>query len=292
MHRQPISAGTAFGGEGQAGEPLTEFEAIPADMAPHPSVLGGIPFDHLSAVSSNIYSAPMEVTQSAFQTAQALLGLSRQSVPGESQAEVLPAYEAEQIQGALALLQKQQVSQPVTPADDSDLRTRVMQALRSRHGYAEKKAIPEHEEGAIDMISQLVESITSDVLVTDALKPRLRRLEVPLLNVAMREPEFFSESDHPARQVVNRLAQIPGARDGSLDQGVARSVDSIVDNIVDKSSEDASVFSDGVRKLDTLVAQQERLRGENLNQVIESCEQQQALIKARTGGAPASTTDE
>ena len=116
-------------------------------MAPHPSVLGGIPFDHLSAVSSNIYSAPMEVTQSAFQTAQALLGLSRQSVPGESQAEVLPAYEAEQIQGALALLQKQQVSQPVTPADDSDLRTRVMQALRSRHGYAEKKAIPEHEEG-------------------------------------------------------------------------------------------------------------------------------------------------
>ena len=253
------------------------------EMAPHPSLAGGIAFDPSQAVTGNVYSSPMDITQSAYQTAQALIGFTRQIQPRSPEAQFLPTYEAEQVKGALALLQKQEASQPAPGTGRPDLKTRVMRALRSRHGYADKKDIPEVEQAAIDLISQLVESVVTDTLVTTDLKPQLRRLEVPLLNVAMQDPAFLATPSHPARQVVNRIAQVAGAKDGSLAGGIARNVDSVMERIVSHSAEDADVFAESVRKLDTMLAQQSAARQANVNEVVRSCEEQQTLIKSRAG---------
>ena len=260
--------------------PLTD------EMAPHPSVAGGVPFDAHRVITGNVFSAPMDITHSAYQTAQALMSLNRQIQPADPEAAPLPSYESEQVKGALALLQKQEASQPVSGQGGPDLKTRVIRALRSRHGYAEKKDIPEREGAAIDLISQLVESAVADVLVTDDLKPQLHRLEVPLLNVAMQDPEFFATPNHPARQMVNRLAQVTGAKDGTVAAGVARNVDSVMERIVSHSTEDPDVFTESVRKLDTVIAQQNVSRQSNIKDVVRSCEDQQALVKSR-GGSPA-----
>ena len=257
------------------------------EMAPHPSVATGVPFDANQVITGNVFSAPMDITHSAYQTAQALMNLNRQIRPTDPAAVPLPSYEAEQVKGALALLQKQEASQPVAGQGGPDLKTRVVRVLRSRHGYAEKKDIPEQEGAAIDLISQLVESVVSDVLVTDDLKPQLRRLEVPLLNVAMRDPQFFATPNHPARQMVNRLAQVTGAKDGSIAPGVTRNVESVMERIVSHSAEDPDVFSESVRKLDTVIAQQNVSRQSNIKEVVRSCEDQQALVKSR--GGPAAT---
>ena len=256
------------------------------EMAPHPSVAGGVPFDAHRVIRGNVFSAPMDITHSAYQTAQALMSLNRQIQPADPEAVPLPSYESDQVKGALALLQKQEASQPVSGQGGPDLKTRVIRALRSRHGYAEKKDIPEQEGAAIDLISQLVESVVADVLVTDDLKPQLRRLEVPLLNVAMQDPEFFATPNHPARQMVNRLAQVTGAKDGTVAAGVARNVDSVMERIVNHSAEDPDVFTESVRKLDTVITQQNVSRQSNMKEVVRSCEEQQALVKSR-GGSPA-----
>ena len=168
------------------------------DMAPHPSLTGGSPFDPHQVVTGNVYSSPMDITHRAYRTAQTPMDLSRQILPADTQDQHLPTYESEQVKGALALLQKQETSQPATARSGPDLKTRVIRALRSRHGYADKKNIPQEEEAAINLISQLVESVLADALVTSDLKPQLRRLEVPLLNVAMRDSTFFAQPNHPA----------------------------------------------------------------------------------------------
>ena len=264
--------------------------AVMDEMAPHPSLASGIPFDPRQVVSGNVYSSPMDITHSAYETAQALMGLRRQILHSDPQSESLPTYEPEQVKGALTLLQKQEASQPAG-STGPDLKTRVMRALRSRHGYADKKDIPEREQAAIDLIGQLVESVVADTLVTNDLKPQLRRLEVPLLNVAMQDPGFFATPSHPARQVVNRIAQVSGAKDGSLAGGVARNVDSVMERIVNHSAEDSDVFVESVRKLDTVLAQQTATRQANINEVVRSCDEQQALIKSRAGNGGPKTNE-
>ena len=60
------------------------------------------------------------------------------------------------------------------------------------------------------MIERLVSSMVEGPLVAAQVKPHIARLEVPLLNAAMRVQDFFSTPDHPARQVLNQLGRVTG----------------------------------------------------------------------------------
>ncbi len=257
------------------------------EMAPHPSVVQGVPFNPYAMVRGSVYQqAPAEATQGAYRAIQSLLHLGHQIAPADDPgAQELPTYDLEQVRGALETLQRQESSQPAPPADGLDLKTRVERALRSRHGYTEKKRLGETETNAIEVISRLVGSIVEDVLLSDVVKPRVKKLEVPLLNVAMKEPEFFSAPSHPARRVVNQLGRvnIPVDARGEADPNVARAVDSVVDDLVEHSVDEVDAFTQAAQRLDALIEQQASAREVNIREVVKSCEQQQALIKERTG---------
>ena len=257
--------------------------AVANDMAPHPSVANGIPFNTQHVPVGDVYSSPTDITHSAYEPAQALLSLSGQMPPINRDGDPPPTYKPEQVMGALSLLQELEASQPASGTDISDLKTRVMGALRSRHGHAEKKDTPAQEQTAIAFVGELVKSIVSDALVTSALKPKIRRLELPLLNIAMRDPDFFASRNHPARQVVNRFSQIAGTKHGLLDDDITNSVDGIMERIVNYSARDADVFAEAVRKLDSVLAQQAAIRQANISNVVNACEEQQALVRSRAG---------
>ena len=260
------------------------------ELAPHPSLVGGVPFDPAQVSVGNVYSSPMDVTLSAFSTAQTLLGLGRQLTTTEDGAAAQPAYDEDQVRNAIALLQQQEGEAPPAPAGGPDLRTRLTRALRSRHGYADKKIIGETQGNAIDMIEQLVSSIVEDPLVTTQVKPHIQRLEVPLLNAAMRDEAFFSAPEHPARQVLNQLGRITGDKDGQLESTVSRAVDSAVQHVVSDTREDFGAFSEAAQQLDQVVTRLDAARRSNVEAVIKSCEENQEMIRAR-GSAPAPADD-
>ena len=262
----------------------SSISGVTDEMAPHPSLLTDVPFDPQRIISGNVYSSPLDITHSAYLTAQTLLHLSRHVQPDDSQNESLPSYAPEQVRGALSLLQTQEATQPTTGSSRVDLKTRVVRALRSRHGYAEKKDIPEEQQATIELIAQLIESVVTDSLVASDLEPQLRRLEVPLLAVAMQDPSFFATPDHPARQVVNRIAQIAGAKDGSLADGIAHSIDAVMQRIVSHAGEDPDIFAESIRNLDSVLAQQSEIRQTNLREVARHCDQQQSLVKTQPLG--------
>lgn len=261
------------------------------EMALHPSLLGGTPFNRHAAASGTVYSSPMEITHSAYRAAQTLLEVAGQlrSTGGAAPVADALTYGGEQVRGALALLQHQESSQPTASESGPDLKTRVLRALRSRHGYADEKEIGEQEGNAIDVVSRLVGSILEDELLSEELKPRVRKLEVPLLNVAMRDPEFFTAPSHPARQVVNQLSRLHAPAD---DDGGMQGLDAIIDGIVERSAEDPSVFAEAAQRLARLGEQQAKFRQQNIENVVALCEEQQVLLRARAGDAARPRTDE
>ncbi len=300
---QPAAAPAAFATPAHgAGVPVAEMpdSSIPEppaqDMAPHPSLVGGPAFDPRTAVTGHLYSSPMDVTLSAYQTARSVRGVRAAlatAAAGAAPEPALPAYAPEQIQGALDLLQRQEAAQPAQ-GSTADLKTRLMRALRSRHGYTEKKTIGGTEGEAVELIGDLVSSVLDDSLVNAAAKPRIQRLEVPLLNVALSDPQFLGSSDHPARRVVNQLSRLHLATDerGEADPQVAAEVDALIDEVMESSGTDPGVYARCARTLDELLGEQQRSRDANIREVVDACEQRKAVAKQPAGDGAPSPLDE
>ena len=59
----------------------------------------------------------------------------------------------------------------------------------------------------LDTLSLIFEAIFSSPDLPNAIKTYISRLQIPLLKLAILDPEFFANSQHPARMLVNRMAQ-------------------------------------------------------------------------------------
>ncbi len=59
----------------------------------------------------------------------------------------------------------------------------------------------------LDTLSLIFEAIFSSPDLPDAIKTSIGRLQIPLLKLAILDPEFFANSSHPGRVLVNRMAR-------------------------------------------------------------------------------------
>ena len=148
-----------------------------SELAPHPCLAGGSAFNPAAVSQGHVYSNSIDVTLSAFSTAQALLSIGRQHDPCEATADgTFATYDDDQVKGTISLLQSHESAPPLGWPTTTDLNTRLTRALRSRHGYADKKDIREPQRNAIGMIERLVSSIVEGPLVAAAGKTAYRAL--------------------------------------------------------------------------------------------------------------------
>jgi len=79
-----------------------------------------------------------------------------------------------------------------------------MKPVRARHSVTEEDA------DVIDLVGMLFKYILDDAKLPDIVKSLLSHLHTPLLKVALLDKAFFSQSDHPARRLLNLMAEIGG----------------------------------------------------------------------------------
>lgn len=238
--------------------------------------------------------------QQAYHTARSLLDLQRQLVPGQGgpgqaaagEAEALPAppagsYRLDEIFGFLSRLQREDSRRPVDDTTRYDLKARVLGGLddaQKRKAETQRKAVGTQEQDAIEVVGGLLNSILEDPGVDDGIKARIGKLSIPLLKVALQDPSFFNNEDHPARQVINQLGRldVPGGDMGATTRlNLRRMVDPLVKRILDDFETDPQIFSDVLAELTQMVEQRKEEYTQNVAEVIKSCEAQQALIWER-----------
>lgn len=86
---------------------------------------------------------------------------------------------------------------PSAPAVLQDLQ-RSKQALKDAAGSPIERA-------TIEVVALMFQSILTDERVPAALRVWFARLQMPVLRVAVSEPDFFANLDHPARQLIDRM---------------------------------------------------------------------------------------
>jgi diguanylate cyclase (GGDEF)-like protein len=131
----------------------------------------------------------------------------------------------------------------------------------------------------IDLVDNLFTDLSTEIDVTPDLKPVVGDLQIPLAKLALLEPQFFANRSHPARGVIDKVAQLSSSANYP-NKALESRVSGIIDNIVDGYEEDSSVFESALEQLDMLSEQQHKALERNVERVVKTQDGQQKLQKA------------
>ena len=93
--------------------------------------------------------------------------------------------------------------------------------LRQRSGELKKKAATSTEKATIEIVALMFQSILAEERIPPAVRVWFARLQMPVLRVAIAEPEFFGTLQHPARQLIDRMGSCVMGFDASSIGGSA-----------------------------------------------------------------------
>ena len=78
-------------------------------------------------------------------------------------------------------------------------------ALRERTSTIKKAASTSAEKATIEIVALMFQSILAEDRIPSTVRVWFARLQMPVLRVAISEPEFFGSLQHPARRLIDRM---------------------------------------------------------------------------------------
>jgi hypothetical protein len=155
----------------------------------------------------------------------------------------------EQLQQVLGRLQNRPASPVMVngrPATRSiqHLKQDLLAQLRSASPDQQAASLAEEDGDAIDLVAMLFDSINKDVRPNSAAATLLSKLQVPLLRVALQDKQFFTRQQHPARVMLNTIAETSAyfLSDEENDEALLGKMNAVVDRTVRDFDGDLGLF--------------------------------------------------
>lgn len=104
---------------------------------------------------------------------------------------------------------------------DDDAVEQVALDLRKRSLDLKQRASSTSEKATIEIVALMFQSILAEERIPPAVRVWFARLQMPVLRVALAEPEFFGSLEHPARQLIDRMGSCVLGFDSSSISGSA-----------------------------------------------------------------------
>ena len=118
------------------------------------------------------------------------------------------------------------VLEEYTPAGVARVATRLREQTTELKKIAETKS----EKATIEIVALMFQAILQEDRIPPGIRVWFARLQMPVLRVALEEPDFFGTLDHPARQLIDRMGSCvmgfdaSGVQGGSLEGEIKRVV--------------------------------------------------------------------
>lgn len=161
-------------------------------------------------------------------------------MPGEApDANTVPSAMVDAILGQL----QARIAGGATARSMSDLQTALLTQLRAEHG--EQAALTVKDGDTLDLLGLLFQQIRQEQRPQTAGNDLVGRLQVPLARAALADPGFFVRDEHPARELLNTIAELGanGLQDDDLDPQLVQKLERTVDTVVAQYHDDPAVFA-------------------------------------------------
>ena len=130
----------------------------------------------------------------------------------------------------------------------------LLEELHARKQALKRAAESPVERATIEIVALLFQSILTEERIPPAVRVWFARLQMPVLRVAVGEPDFFATIDHPARRLIDRMGACVMGFDAS-----ARAVSGALETEIKRIVQVVEAYPDtGRRVFQTVLTEFER----------------------------------
>lgn len=111
----------------------------------------------------------------------------------------------------------------------------------------------------IDIVAMLFDYVFEDKAIPDTIKALLARLQIPVLKVAILDKSFFSKKSHPARHLLDVLAEASVCFAGQVarDNPLYQKIEVLVDRIHSDFDTDIEIFAIALAEFEQFLGERE-----------------------------------
>ena len=160
------------------------------------------------------------------------------------------------------------------------IRDIVQTILQPSNSDKEGKSLDEPDENVINLVAMFFDFVLDDQNLPVTVQALIGRLQIPILKVALKDKTFFEDTNHPARLLINKLAEssIGLNNEEKEKQDILFSlIQLIVQEIHDKYDGSLNIFKEQLTLLESQLATEQRRA-----KVIERRTSEAALGQAKT----------
>ncbi|CDF86084.1 hypothetical protein PKB_4764 [Pseudomonas knackmussii B13] len=242
------SAGTDSSTAAPAGIPtLTDTVSDPHDTSPRPPGNPQTLYGGLAALLA-------EHRRQGVQT----LG-SSQSIASFNPRSATRTYSADELLEALNRLQRisaQDLAQRLRqPQAVQQVKTDLHQQLEAASARPGQNRLTDQEADVIDLVGMVFDFILDDESLPDSCKTTLSHLHTPYLKVALQDKALFTQHHHPARRLLNAMAQAGSLYSGEGEErGLLAKMHWVVERVIQDFVGDLRLFDELLTDFNEFVA--------------------------------------
>ena len=129
----------------------------------------------------------------------------------------------------------------------------VSNVLRSLQQSPVMQAASPLDAVLVDAVAMLFDVVFDEASIPDRLKAQIARLQIPVLKAAMLDRNFFSQSNHPVRRMLDAIATLAvHLPDNETGNARLDAISQVVSRVLDSFEQDIAVFESAAAELETL----------------------------------------
>ncbi|MFZ3154562.1 DUF1631 domain-containing protein [Pseudomonas sp.] len=214
-----------------------------------------------------------------------LLGGTR-SIASFTPRKATSTYSASALLNALNRMQQQsanELSQRLSrPQQVEGLKADLQQQLEAHSELPGQQKVSDQEADVIDLVGMLFDFILDDNNLPDSCKTTLSHLHTPYLKVALQDKALFTQHHHPARRLLNAMAQA-GVLYGSEgnERGLLAKMQWVVERVIHDFFGDLQLFENLLEEFNEFVATLRHKVELRERRAVEAAKGREKLLGAR-----------
>lgn len=156
----------------------------------------------------------------------------------------------------------------------------TLQLLREIENSHEGKTLSADEMRIMENTGNLYNEMYQDNLITHGVKQWLGKLELPMLDEALKDDSILYNPDHLTRSFINKLTQLEHYNNHQLDdlKGTLRKdIDTLLQQLSQQQQMEPSLLRPLLEKVDSLLQVQKQAYQQNLNDALNACNEHTTL---------------
>ncbi len=155
-----------------------------------------------------------------------------------------------------------------------------LRALREQPGAESLTAI---DQNTIELLARIFDYVFGDPHIPEEIKTLIGQLQIPTLKVALLDKDFFFKETHPARVLIDKLAQssVMLKPESNNEDPLYQMIEGIVDRVQQDFDQQIDLFSDVVADLEAFLKSEEEQAEVAITEPVAQALKQEKMRIAR-----------